>query len=96
MAHLADDGTRLSYVRAHGFTEEAARRRVEVGDLVDVRGHALEDAVESVRCFYCLSLDGPFERAEDPGFNGVLGRLETAWREFHDAVDEAKRIVEGK
>lgn len=109
MAHLSDETEHITYVRAQGFTEEAARRRVEIADRVDDCAHALHDVVSTVREATCVSLDGPFQLGTAPSSEFVcrnvsrgrqssndLSRLELAWRDFREAVAETQRIEEGE
>jgi hypothetical protein len=79
-----------------GIPELEALRRVTLGDVVHDRAHALSDAVSSAREFLCISLDGEIELIKDiPAgeADAVVPRLDKAWREFRQAVDDAQRIT---
>lgn len=80
-----------------GIPYDEALRRIAVGDVVHDRSEVLRDAVDSIREFLCLSLDGPIEFVEEyPADEAAVAvpKLDKAWREFRQAVGDAQRLTD--
>jgi hypothetical protein len=93
---MSDRVETLRPLMERGIPYDEALRRIAVGDVVHERGEVLRDAVDSVQTFLCLSLDGPVEFVEQyPADEAAVAipKLDRAWREFRQAVDDAQQIA---